>query len=161
MDGPVLQGVLIDEVIEIAFQCARDFGRAPGARAIHQPLRAVAGKAVDLLAEGGIGKGEGVRDGLQTLTFDDLTHGLGTAENTGFPGLFDEGLSGRERVIGKVQCEGPHMGVSSNKILQEYTNSTSHSVFTLLSAHSLSDSNFPEAAIPSGSDPPTGAPSGG
>ena len=115
----MLEGVVIDEVLERAFQGARDFGPAPGARALHQPLRAVAGKAVDPLAEGRIGKGEGVRDGLQTLTFDDLTHGLGTAENTGFPGLFDEGLSGRERVLGKVQFEGPHMGVSSNTILQE------------------------------------------
>ena len=92
MDGPVLQGVLIDEVIEIAFQCARDFGRAPGARAIHQPLRAVAGKAVDPLAEGGIGKGEGVRDGVQALPFDDLTHGLGTAEDARLFRLFQEGI---------------------------------------------------------------------
>ena len=38
------------------------------------------------------------------------------------------------------------MGVSNNKILQEYTNYTSHDVLTLLSAQSLSDSNFPEAA---------------
>ena len=110
MDGPVLQGVLIDEVIEIAFQFARDFGRSPRAWAIHQTLCAVAGKAVDPLAEGGIGKGEGVRDGLQALPCDDLTHDLGTAEDTGFPGLFDEGISGRERVIGQVQLEGPHMG---------------------------------------------------
>jgi hypothetical protein len=86
----------------------------------------VVGKAIDPFAEGGIGKGEGVRDGLKALAFDDLTHGLGTAENTGFPGLLYEGVSGRERVIGKVQCEGPHMGVSSNKILQKYTNSMSH-----------------------------------
>jgi hypothetical protein len=38
------------------------------------------------------------------------------------------------------------MGVSSNKILHKYTNPTSHYVFTLVSAQSLSDSNFPEAA---------------
>jgi hypothetical protein len=52
----------------------------------------VVGKTIDPLAEGGIGQGEGVRDGVQALAFDDLTHGLGTAEDTGFPGLFDEGL---------------------------------------------------------------------
>jgi hypothetical protein len=152
MDGPGLEGGLSDEVMELACQGARDFGRAPGARAIHQPLRAVAGQAGDPRAEGGIGQGEGVRDGWQALTFDDLTHGLGTAEHTGFPGLCDEGLSGRERVIGRVQFEGPPRGVSSNKILQEYTNSTSPSVFTLVSAHSLSDSNFPEAALILGKD---------
>ena len=38
------------------------------------------------------------------------------------------------------------MGVSSNKLLQKYTSSMSHYVLTLLSAQSLSDSNFPEAA---------------
>jgi hypothetical protein len=38
------------------------------------------------------------------------------------------------------------MGVSSNKILQKYTDSTSHYMLTLISAQSLSDSNFPEAA---------------
>ena len=34
MEGAVLQGILIDEAIEVLFQLARDFGRAPGARAI-------------------------------------------------------------------------------------------------------------------------------
>jgi hypothetical protein len=115
----VLQGGLSDAGRERACQGARDVGRSPGARAIHQTLRAVAGKAVDPLAEGGRGTGEGVRDGWQALTLDDLTHGVGTAEDTGFPGLFDAGLSGRERVIGKVQVEGPHRGGSNNTILQE------------------------------------------
>ena len=90
------------------------------------------GKTIDPLAEGGIGKGEGVRDGLQALAFDDLTHGLGTAEDTGFPGLLYEDISSRESVIGKVQFEGPHLGVSSNKILQKYTYLTSPHVVSLL-----------------------------
>ena len=50
------------------------------------------GKAIDPLAEGGIGKGEGVRDSLQALAFDDLAHGLGTAEDAGFPGLLYEDI---------------------------------------------------------------------
>jgi len=50
------------------------------------------GKAIDPLAEGRVGKGEGVRDGLQALAFDDLAHGLGATEDTGFPGLLDEGI---------------------------------------------------------------------
>jgi hypothetical protein len=45
-----------------------------------------------------------------------------------------------------VQFEGPHLRVSSNKILQKYDNPPSHDVVTLLSAQNLSDSNFPEAA---------------
>src|SRR4029434_10130312 len=75
-----------------------------------------------------------------------MAHGLGTAEDAGFCGLLEEGVEGRERIIRKVQCEGPHMRVSSNKILQKYDHPTSHYVMTLLSAQNLSDSNFSEAA---------------
>jgi hypothetical protein len=88
----MLQGVLINEAIEVLFQLACDFGWATRARAIHQALHPLVGKAVDPLTEGGIGKGERVRDGLQALPFDDLAHGLGTAEDAGFPGLLDEGI---------------------------------------------------------------------
>ena len=83
----MLEGVLIDEAIEVLFQRAGDFGRSPGARAIHQTLRALVGKAMDPLAQGGIGKLERVGDGLQALPFDDVAHGLGTAEDAGFFGL--------------------------------------------------------------------------
>ena len=88
----MLQGILIDEAIEVLLQLARDLGRSPGARASDSTLRTVAGKAIDPLAEGGIGQGEGVRDGLQALAFDDFAHGLGTAEDAGSPGLLDEGI---------------------------------------------------------------------
>jgi hypothetical protein len=101
---------------------------------------------MDPLAERGIGKGESIRDGLQTLSFHDVAYGLGTAKDAGFFGLLDEGISGQERVIGKVEFEGPHLRVSSNKLLQEYDHPPSHDVVALLSAHNLSDSNFPEAA---------------
>jgi hypothetical protein len=131
-EGAMLQGVLVDEAIEVLFQRTGDFGRSPGAGAIPQPPRALGGKAMDPLAEGGIGKGEGVRDGLQALAFDDLAHGLGTAEDAGFPGLLYEGISSRERVIGKVQFEGPHMRVSNNKLLQKYKYLTSPHVVSLL-----------------------------
>ena len=83
---------MINEAIEVLFQLACDFGWATRARAIHQALNPLVGKAVDPLTEGGIGKGEGIRDGLQTLPFHDVAHGLGTAEDTGFVGLLDEGL---------------------------------------------------------------------
>ena len=92
MEGAVLQGVLIDEAIEMLFQCTRHFGRSTGTGTIEQASGALIGKAMDPLAEGGIGKGEGVRDGLQALAFDDLAHGLGTAEDAGFPGLLYEGI---------------------------------------------------------------------
>ena len=52
----MLEGVLIDEAIEVLFQRAGDFGRSTGARAIHETLRALVGKAMDPLAQGRIGK---------------------------------------------------------------------------------------------------------
>ena len=88
----MLQRVLIDEAIEVLFQVAGHFGRSTGAGTIEQALGALVGKAIDPFAEGGIGKGEGVRDGLQALAFDDLAHGLGTAEDAGFFGLLYEGV---------------------------------------------------------------------
>ena len=143
----MLEGVFIDQTIEVLFQCAGHCRRSSRAWTIDQALDPLAGKTMDPLAESGIGKGEGVRDGLETLPFHDVAHGLGTAEDTGFFGLLDEGVSGRERVSGKVQFEGPHLRVSSNKLLQKYEHPPSHDVVTLLSAHNLSDSNFPEAAL--------------
>lgn len=113
------EGVVVDETIEVRFHLAGDFARAPGARALPQPRRAVTGQALAPLAQGGIGKRERVGDGGQALACDDRAHGWGTAEDAGFPGLLDAGISGRERVIVTVQFEGPHRGVSSNKILQK------------------------------------------
>jgi hypothetical protein len=92
MEGAVLQGVLIDEAIEMVFQLAGDFGRSTGARAIHQTPGALVGKAMHPFPQGRIGKLERVGDGLEALAFDDVTYGLGTAEDTGFFGLFHEGI---------------------------------------------------------------------
>jgi hypothetical protein len=92
MDRPVLQGVLIDEVIEVAFQFARDFGRAPGARAVDEPPRTLVRKTIDPLAQGGIRKLERVGDGLETLAFNDGTHSLGPTEDAGLFRLFQEGV---------------------------------------------------------------------
>jgi hypothetical protein len=33
-----------------------------------------------------------VGDGLEALAFDDLAHGLGTTEDTGFLALFEKGI---------------------------------------------------------------------
>ena len=88
----MLEGVLINETIEVLFEGTGHFRGAPGARAIHQPLHPLVGKAIDPLAERRIRKGEGVRDGLQTLAFDDRAHSLGTAEDAGFFRLLYEGV---------------------------------------------------------------------
>src|SRR5882672_9396707 len=76
-----------------------------------------------------------------------MAHGLGTAEDSGVVRVLEEGVSGRQCVVGKAQFQGPHMRVFSNKLLQKYTNPTPYDVFPLLSAHNLSDSNFPEPAV--------------
>ena len=88
----MLEGVLIDQAIEVLFQLARDFGRSPGARAVYEPLGALVGKAMDPLAQRGIGIGQRVRDGLQALAFDDFTHGLGPAKDPRLFRLFQEGI---------------------------------------------------------------------
>ncbi len=85
MERAVLQGVLIDEAIEMVCQGAGDCGRSTGARAIHQTLGALVGKAVDPCTQGRIGKVPRVGDRLEALPCDDVAHGLGTAED---PGLF-------------------------------------------------------------------------
>ena len=77
----MLQGVLIDEAIEVLFQLARDFGRSTGAWAVNETWRALVGKAMDPLAQRGIGKVQRVRDCLKALAFDDFAHCLSTAED--------------------------------------------------------------------------------
>jgi hypothetical protein len=88
-------GGLIDEALEVLFPRAHDFGRSTGARAVDQAQRALVGKALAPLAQGGIGNLERVGDGVEALPFDDGAHGLGTAEDTRLLGwrflpLFDE-----------------------------------------------------------------------
>jgi hypothetical protein len=88
----MLQGVLIDQAIEVLCQLARDFGRSTGARAIHQPLWALVGKAVDPFPQGRIGKVQRVGDRLEALPSDDVTHGLGPAKDPRLFRLFQEGI---------------------------------------------------------------------
>ena len=83
----MLERVLVHETVEVVFQRARHFTWAPGARAIDEPLRALVGKAVDPLAQGGIGKLERVGNGLEALPFHDVAHSLRTAKDAGFFGL--------------------------------------------------------------------------
>ena len=88
----MLQGVLVDEAIEVLFQRAGDFGRSPGAGAIHQPPRALGGKAMDPFAQRRIGKVQCIRDRVEALAFDDVADRLGATEDAGFLGLLHEGI---------------------------------------------------------------------
>jgi hypothetical protein len=92
MAGAVLQGVLVDQVIEVAREGTGHFGGASGARAIDEALHPLVGKAMDPFPKGSIRKVERVRDRLQALAFDDLAHGLCPTEDAGFLGLFKKGL---------------------------------------------------------------------
>jgi hypothetical protein len=142
----MLERIVVDEAMEGLFQCTRHLGRSTGAWTLPQTLRALVGKAMHPLAQGGRGQLQRVRDGLEALAFDDVAYGLGTAEDADLLRLFQEGVESGQGIIGKVPFEGPHKGGLQNKVLQKYAHPMSHHVLTLLSAHSFSDSNFPEAA---------------
>ena len=88
----MLEGVLIDQAIEVLFQRARDFGRATGARAIQQALGPLLRKALHPFAESGIGQVEGRGDGVDLLTCHDLTDGLRPAKDPRLLGLLQDGL---------------------------------------------------------------------
>ena len=132
MAGAVLERVLVDQAIEVLRQRTGHCGRATGAGAIHQALDPLVGEAMDPLAQRRIGKVQGVGDGLEAVAFDDVAHGLSTAEHTGLLGLLEEGLQGGEGLLGKVEFEGPHSSDLQNKILQKYKHSTSPHVVSLL-----------------------------
>jgi hypothetical protein len=86
------QWVLIDETVEVLFEGAGHFWRAPGARAIPQALSSLIGKALHPFAQGGIGQMEGLGDALDVLARDHLTDGLGTAKDAGCLGLLEHGV---------------------------------------------------------------------
>jgi len=92
MEGAVLQGVLINEAIEVLFQRARDFGRATGARAIQQALGPLLRKALHPFSEGGIGQVEGRGDGVDMVACHDLTDGLRPAKAPSLLGLLQYDL---------------------------------------------------------------------
>ena len=92
MERPVLQGVLIDEALEVLFQLAGDFGWSTRAGAIDEALGALVGKTVHPFSQSGIGKRERVGDGLQAVPFDHFTDGLGPAKDPRLFRLLQEGI---------------------------------------------------------------------
>ena len=83
----MLEGVLIDEAIEVLFECAGHFGRSPGTRAIQQALRPLLRKALHPFSACGIGHVEGRGDGVDMVAGHDLTDGLRTAKDPSLLGL--------------------------------------------------------------------------
>jgi len=90
--GTLLEGVLIDQAIEVLFECTRHFGGAARARAIQQALRPLLGKALHPGAEGRIRKVQGCGDGADVVARDDLPDGLRPAKDAGLLGLLERGI---------------------------------------------------------------------
>jgi len=91
MEGAVLQGILIDEAIEVLRQRARDFGRSTGARAIPPALGSLLRKALHPLTQGRIRHVEGGGDGGDMVPRDHRMDGLGTAKDARLLGLLEHG----------------------------------------------------------------------
>jgi len=87
----MLEGVLIDQAIEVLFQLARDFGRSTGAWAIQQPLGPLIGKTLHPFAQGRIRQMEGGGDGRDVLPRNHRMDSLCTAKDTCLLGLLEQG----------------------------------------------------------------------
>ena len=88
----MLQGVLVDEAIEVLFQLARDFRGSTGARAIPQALGPLLRKALHPFPQGRIRHVEGRGDGGDMVTRDHRTDSLGTAKDPRLLGLLEHGF---------------------------------------------------------------------
>jgi hypothetical protein len=139
----MLEGVLVDEPIEVVCHLAGHFGWATGAGTVPQALAPLVGEAMDPLAQRGIGKVQRVGHCLEAVSLDDFTHSLGPAEETGLLRLLQEVLQGGEGVIRKVEFKGPHSGGLQEKLLQKLPDSPR----LLLAEQNLFDSNFSGAAF--------------
>ena len=124
----MLEGVFIDEAIEVPFEFTGHFGWSTGARTVDEALRALVRKAMDPLAQGRIRKLEGVGNSLEALPFDDLAHGLRTAQAAGLLRLLHQGVPGGQGIIGQMELEGAHEGGLHNKGRQKYDNASLHIV---------------------------------
>jgi len=91
MEGAVLQGILLDEAIEVLLQRARDFGRSTGARAIPQARGALLRKALHPFPQGRMRQVEGGGDGGDMVPRDYRMDGLGTAKDPRLFGLLEHG----------------------------------------------------------------------
>jgi hypothetical protein len=153
MDGTMVQGVFIDKAIEVLLQCTGDFAGSTGSGTIPQALDSFIGKAVDPLAESGIGTLERVGDRLQTGTFDDFTDRLGAPEDSGLFRLLQHSIQGWKGVIGQVKLEGPHGMALPYKVLQKYEH-VSPNIVRLFSYQSKTFSTriFQELLITSASE---------
>jgi hypothetical protein len=88
----VLEGVLVNEAMEVLFQRARDFGWATGACSIQQALGPLLRKALHPFPQGRIRQMESRGDGRDMVTRNHRTDRLGTAKDTRLLGLLEHGV---------------------------------------------------------------------
>ena len=88
----MLEGVLVNETIEVLFQCTGDGARAARARTIPQARGPLLRKALHPFAEGRIRQVQGCGDGADAVARDDLPDGLRTAKEAGLLGLLEHGI---------------------------------------------------------------------
>jgi len=108
VEGAVLKGIVIDKAVERLCEGAGHFAWPPGTRAIQQTLGPLLRKALHPFSESRIGQVEGLGDGVNMVACHDLTASLCPAEDPRLLGLLQYGLSGRQRMSGKVAFEGAH-----------------------------------------------------
>ena len=104
----MLEGVLIDELVELALKRAGHVGGSAATGAVQEAAGAFAGKALDPFSQGGVGEVEGVRDGFDGLSGDDLTDGLRPAKDAGFLGVLHKGIQGGQGTMRKMAVERAH-----------------------------------------------------
>ena len=104
----MLEGVLVNETIEVLFQCTGDGARAARARTITQARGPLLRKALHPFAEGRIRQVEGRRDRVDMVASHDLPDRLRPAKDARFLGLLEQGVEGGQRMSGKVAFEGTH-----------------------------------------------------
>jgi hypothetical protein len=91
MDAAVLKRVLVNEAVKMSFKRTGHFARSSGARSIPQAVWPLLRKTLHPFSQGGVGKVEGLGDGVDVVASHNLTDGLRTAKDTGLFGLCEHG----------------------------------------------------------------------
>ncbi len=92
MNGAMLKGVLIDQLVELGCDLTCHFGWSAAAGAVKKAAGTFLSKALYPFSECRVGELEGVRDGFDGLPGDDPTDGLSAAKDAGLLGVFHKGI---------------------------------------------------------------------
>jgi len=104
----MLEGVLIDEAIEVALELAGDLTGWSRTGPIQEPCGAFSIKAMHPLSHRRVGEVEAVGDHLHTSAFDHLAYRLSASKEPRLLGFFEERLQLGQGIIGKLKVQIPH-----------------------------------------------------